>query len=75
MNLPANALASWMRTCALVMGGLGLFILLSGGLTWWKVALAVLLLACPAMAFWVGWKYGRNGEQSTGSAEEIHHGS
>lgn len=49
----------WMRVCAVVMAVLALIVVLSGEVSWWRVLLALLLLACPAVVIWSAWTFGR----------------
>jgi hypothetical protein len=50
----------WMRACAVGMAGLALILLLSGQITWWRLLLALLLLACPAIVIWSALRFGRS---------------
>ena len=75
MNTPAESLSTWTRVCAVLMGALGFYVLLSGDLTWWRIALAGLLLACPLTMLRLTWMYGRNGRDLTARHKEIHDGS
>ena len=56
---PPAVLKTWMRGCAIVMAVLGLYVLLSGAFSWWRLLLAALLLACPVLTLWLGWTYAR----------------
>ena len=71
-------LKTWMRACAIGMAVLGLYVLLSGTFSWWRLLLAALLLACPILTLWLGWTYARPDRTSTTDdtdAKEISHES
>lgn len=58
---PSAAKRPWMRACAVAMAVLAIAVLLSGTLSWWRLLFAALLLACPVLTIWLGWKYARPG--------------
>ena len=60
-STPPTVLKTWMRGCAIVMGVLAVYLLLSGTFSWWRLLLAALLLACPVLTLWLGWTYARPG--------------
>ena len=49
----------WMRVCAVLMAALAVVVVVSGDVSWWRVLLAVLLLACPAIVIWTAFRFGR----------------
>jgi type VI protein secretion system component VasK len=48
-----------MRVCAVLMGLLGVYFLLGEGVPWWRIALGLLLLACPVWVVWMAWRMSR----------------
>ncbi len=52
-------LAQGMRLCAVLMGALGIYVLASEGLSWWRIALGLLLLACPVWVVWAALRMSR----------------
>jgi hypothetical protein len=51
-------LAQGMRLCAVLMGALGIYMLAGEGLSWWRIALGLLLLVCPFWVVWAAWRMG-----------------
>lgn len=49
----------WMRVCAVGMAGLAVALVASGEVSWWRLLLALLLLACPAIVIWSALRFGR----------------
>lgn len=56
---PAPPRTQWMRPCAVGMAGLAIILIASGTVTWWRLLLALLLLACPAIVLWSALRFGR----------------
>lgn len=65
----APARKRWMRVCAVVMAMLAVVVVFSGDVSWWRVLLALLLLACPAVVIWSAWTFGRAENFRPDSAE------
>lgn len=64
------------RFCAIVMAALAIYVMfLSGPLNQWRILIAVVMLACPVMAIWAAWKFGRSDQYKSNadaSAENRH---
>jgi membrane protein implicated in regulation of membrane protease activity len=67
-KLPAAGKA-WIGGCAILMTGAGLYLLYSDTLVWWRVLLGALLVTCPVLAMWLGWRYARPERASKGAAQ------
>ena len=52
-------LAQGMRLCAVLMGALGVYMLAGEGVSWWRIALGLLLLACPFGVAWAAIRMSR----------------
>lgn len=65
----STARKSWIGGCAILMAGIGLYVLFSDTLVWWRVLLGALLVTCPVVAMWLGWRYARPDCASTGATQ------
>jgi len=57
---PTNA---GMQACAVLMAAAAVALILVYGVSWWAVAGAIVLLACPVVIVWTAWRYGRAGSK------------
>lgn len=55
----SSQLKGWLRGCAAAAALLGFYVLLSGTFSWWRLLLGLLLLSCPVLIGWLGWRYAR----------------